>query len=634
MCVCNVVWVIVSDHNQPRPQVETSGGSFTLPKAVTYASPTLISLSGCDAMSSSLTNLKNCSRTGGDIVTLTGANFGPPSVGFGPPSVLVGGQACQYLSHSHTQIVCQLGAGTTMSNQLLVLQFTGGLFISSLFKVDYSQCPSGFFQNQTLLTCAICPLGTYSINQGVDDSSSTLCSSCKAGEYGITSGASTCVKCGKGTYLPLGSNSTVCVTCAPGKFAAAEGATECEYCPPNTYNHRYAASICTVCPQLSSSSIGAQVCGCRAGFYMDHDVCQPCPTQGALCIATDPDRTRDTLASLPGYWRVPAMQQMTISDNSSLASAPEFIFCPYSFAACPSSANGTCNYGYVLPMSFHVISFSVLCFSLTRSPGSAKFHTTYSLSSMPTHRYYGVLCAICLPGFHQDPTGCSPCENVKIGTALIVASIALLLITLFVFISRRINTRQMVNALKVTVGWLQVMGSTATAYRIPWPASMQGLLANFRLFLFDVFQITAVDCITPFNFYTSFWAVTGVTTGVLVIIPAIHRAVPWVLEVCFPLHDPEASHTIRSLLIKILTMYMTIFYPGAHVHLFLRFISEYAIVTPVMWHLSVPCVVGSLHMFHSFLKVRNICLECVLMWWVFVEFPFPPTLSLSLTHTL
>ncbi len=65
-------------------------------------------------------------------------------------------------------------------------------------------------------------------------------------------------------------------------------------------------------------------------------------------------------------------------------------------------------------------------------------------------------------------------------------------------------------------------------YNIPWPASMADFVASCRLFLFDVFQITSVDCISPFTFYTPFLIVTVTTTVLIITIFVLHRKLPYV----------------------------------------------------------------------------------------------------------
>ena len=51
------------------------------------------------------------------------------------------------------------------------------------------------------------------------------------------------------------------------------------------------------------------------------------------------------------------------------------------------------------------------------------------------------------------------------------------------------------------------------------------------------------------------------TLGILIVIPIIHRNVPALLVRFGFTDDPELGYTLRSLLIKVLAMYMTIFYP-------------------------------------------------------------------------
>ena len=46
------------------------------------------------------------------------------------------------------------------------------------------------------------------------------------------------------------------------------------------------------------------------------------------------------------------------------------------------------------------------------------------------------------------------------------------------------------------------MGSSSTTYAIPWPPLIQNLLAQFRVALLDVYQVTAVDCWAYVDFCT------------------------------------------------------------------------------------------------------------------------------------
>ena len=173
--------------------------------------------------------------------------------------------------------------------------------------------------------------------------------------------------------------------------------------------------------------------------------CRPCPVRGAACEGNIPGRDLLNLASKPGFWRLPS------DPGSGNNSVPQFLPCIYSTTACPSSSNGSCYPGY-----------------------------------------RGVLCAVCERGYHQDPTGCNHCGKLSVNVIVGVGIGLLAIILVFAYISRRVNTRQLVSALKVTVGWLQVIGSTSSSYSIPWPSSMSGLIGFFRVALFDIYQITAI----------------------------------------------------------------------------------------------------------------------------------------------
>ena len=55
---------------------------------------------------------------------------------------------------------------------------------------------------------------------------------------------------------------------------------------------------------------------------------------------------------------------------------------------------------------------------------------------------------------------------------------------------------------------------------------MQGMLDFFRVALMDVFQVTAIDCYVPMNFYAPFYFVTMTTVALLAAGALIHRVLP------------------------------------------------------------------------------------------------------------
>ena len=76
----------------------------------------------------------------------------------------------------------------------------------------------------------------------------------------------------------------------------------------------------------------------------------------------------------------------------------------------------------------------------------------------------------------------------------------------------------------------------------------------------DVFEIASVDCIATTNFYFSYFVITLSTCLFIALITVCHRLMPYLVERCTSVENaPEASRNWRSLLIKILAMFMTVF---------------------------------------------------------------------------
>ena len=100
------------------------------------------------------------------------------------------------------------------------------------------------------------------------------------------------------------------------------------------------------------------------------------------------------------------------------------------------------------------------------------------------------------------------------------------------------------------------MGSSSSNYQIPWPGFMQGMLDAFRVALMDVFQVTAVDCFVPMDFFTPFYFVSGTTITLLAATYGAHRALPWLARTWFPHWATDAIKRARNLLLKAICIFM------------------------------------------------------------------------------
>lgn len=140
--------------------------------SLSYATATILSVAGCTDVASSTTF---CNRTGGNVVYLIGANFGPN------PTVLVGGTLCSNLVADATSpnslLHCTLAAGSQTGVTVSVIQSGGSLSSNASATVSFTPCPAGTISTGTI-SCTVCLVGTY---QGLAGQSQ--CLPCPDGQY-------------------------------------------------------------------------------------------------------------------------------------------------------------------------------------------------------------------------------------------------------------------------------------------------------------------------------------------------------------------------------------------------------------------------------------------------------------------
>jgi Ca2+-binding EF-hand superfamily protein len=171
-------------------------------------------------------------------------------------------------------------------------------------------------ENQTMVWQFVCPDGK------VQSRSSSVCTSCPAGEYKQISvdEASKCSICLAGTYAPA--ESMACVVCEPGQYDHDQlPYTVCETCAAGSFTN--GTVNCNKCPTGRSSEAGStscELCPPRYYAYLSTGTCKLCselplprrmPTdrqevQGELAEArTCPGGRRgeqSVVVPLPGIW--------------------------------------------------------------------------------------------------------------------------------------------------------------------------------------------------------------------------------------------------------------------------------------------------------------------------------------------
>jgi hypothetical protein len=262
-------------------------------KLLSYKNPSFTSILGCAA--DDVTTTRQCVRTGGDILTIVGENFGA----FGAV-VLVCGVECTNLQHDattpHELLTCttppgsQLDIGVTLS--------VGGQPASNFGSISYAQCGTGYYQaTEQDYDCTSCVAGTYTelIGQTIcsvcasgrfqSSPAQTSCTACVAGRYSVRTsdleGPTDCVDCLAGTYTLIAGQSA-CLDCDPGTYQGDPAMTECIQCATGTATAEVAAQSCDQCPAGTFAQFAGSVSceDCAAGSYSaaEASTCTACET--------------------------------------------------------------------------------------------------------------------------------------------------------------------------------------------------------------------------------------------------------------------------------------------------------------------------------------------------------------------
>eukprot|EP00704_Kipferlia_bialata_P000894 g894.t1 len=174
------------------------------------------------------------------------------------------------------------------------------------------KCPAGSYCPAGASTYSLCPIGTFSDEEGGEDLDS--CQTCTASHYcasaGLTAPSGDCsagyyCESGATTSTPMdGTTGDICtvghycpagvfepVICEPGYFSSSQGRTVCQDCPAGYYCDGLSPETYTPCPQgyyCPSGSDTAHDHPCPAGTYgastslVSESQCTPC-TAGSYC---------------------------------------------------------------------------------------------------------------------------------------------------------------------------------------------------------------------------------------------------------------------------------------------------------------------------------------------------------------
>jgi hypothetical protein len=288
--------LLPSGTGQSQSVVVSSVSQFSAPvKTLSFAAPNITGVTGCvdTQLTSQMASTIGCNRDGGQIITITGTNFGVRGA-----TILIGNTVCGSTTHDpitpHTKLRCTLPSSSLENRPVVVVQLNGAVS-SSIGLVSYTQCSPGTYE--TALACTSCSVGSYSSSYSAttctlcdnghyqNSTGQSACPSCLPGKYsvknGTYNGASVCNDCESGTYTAAFSQSQ-CIPCAIGEFVASSGSLSCTKCPTGTSQSTTGATSCNNCTSGSySSDIGAIQCTlCSIGSYQ--------PQNGMSVFASDP----------------------------------------------------------------------------------------------------------------------------------------------------------------------------------------------------------------------------------------------------------------------------------------------------------------------------------------------------------
>jgi hypothetical protein len=135
------------------------------------------------------------------------------------------------------------------------------------------KCPKGrATPTSPYVTCTLCTAGTYKDSSTIH---TNVCTSCGAGKYSTTVGAtvaSTCISCGIGEYSAT-VGATNCINCIAGKYTSSTGRSFCTDCIAGTYSTTVGSTVASTCISCGvskySTTVGATVAStcidCGAG---------------------------------------------------------------------------------------------------------------------------------------------------------------------------------------------------------------------------------------------------------------------------------------------------------------------------------------------------------------------------------
>jgi surface protein len=351
------------------------------------------------------------------------------------------------------------GAGASTCTECAVGKFSAGLASAC------SECGAGLFQTAAgrtnCIECSGCPVGG---RKSCGGSAEGYCSDCIPGKYASTVN-NTCVGCPVG-YYQADTSARLCGDCSAGKYQNAEGQAFCDICPSN-----------------SEFSKSKKKCMCNQKYYMENDVCRPCPTN-SNCDAAGLSLV--TLKPAEGFWR--ATNHHTT-----------FYQCP-SIDACPGRAFAS-NSGRRLD-----------------GAGSAR-------DGQCKDGHVGVRCEMCdeTNGYVlRADNSCSQCDEgdkklaivMLIGLPLVTVTGGVVFVKVLahfadwkpkadVWHGLQANFDRRSSKIRILIGFTQIVSRMAVTFRVTFPPIVNKFLKWLDMFEFlNIFQFAFIpNCLYTMDYY-------------------------------------------------------------------------------------------------------------------------------------
>ena len=431
-----------------------------------------------------------------------------------------------------------------------------------------SDCTPGKFvkevDNQEV--CEMCPTG---YEQSEADKKN--CSICEIG-YESKVGASSCDKCGEGSY---GSEAKVCTDCPAGYYQDIRGELNCVACPFDTYlteTGKKSKAECTSCsdpkidmPHTSTDGLDARIssasCICSGanptdkknpdGFYTNAlGRCVECPN-GADC-STKSGLALAELTAKPGYWR-PDLTTDTFSP---------------------------CVVGYSSLDAQELADARCCPVNITTNTSICSNTTFKNTNEQCKKEYAGTLCLVCAEGYVKQGTTCIECEG---GASISIAALPLIglllglffLLVIFLICGKKAEKtaesgNKWFGQVKIILSFLQIFSSMPGVLDgVPWPKPFLQFSLPLNIFNMDFLAILAKSgCSLNVRFYDKFILHMMLPVGCLLVIGMAYFIAK---TCCVKKDDTQKQENMKETASKAVILIILLIFPGLATKIFTIF---------------------------------------------------------------